>query len=126
MMVETTKEDICINQWIGQKVQTISCEGDVIIPDVKPDIISALNTSGEVCVYKRDVLDGKIRYDGCVQTYIMYLADSSDSAVRGLNTTLDFSDLIEFPGVKDGMSVCDEFRLKSIECKVLNRKKNQH
>ena len=123
MMVETTKEDICINQSVGKKVQMITCEEDVIIPDVKPDIVSSLNTSGNVCVYKKEISDGKIRFDGSVNVYIMYLADSSDSVIRGLNTTLDFSELIEFNGVKEGMSIDEDFTIKSIDCKVLNGRK---
>lgn len=122
-MVETTKEDICINGWVGQKTQMITCEGDVIIPDVKPDIVSSMNASGNVCVYKKEISNGKIRFDGSVSVYIMYLADSNDSVVRGLNTTLDFSEIIDFDGVREGMNIDEEFVLKSIDCKVLNGRK---
>lgn len=123
MMVETTKEDICINGWVGQKVQMITCEGDVIIPDVKPDIVSWVNASGNVCVYKKEISEGKIRFDGSVSVYIMYLADSSDSVVRGINTTLDFSELIDFDGVREGMNIDEQLTLKSIDCRVLNGRK---
>lgn len=43
MVVDTTKEGLCINRIIGQKNESLICEGDVIIPDIKPDIISAMN-----------------------------------------------------------------------------------
>ena len=123
MVVDTTKEGLCINRIIGQKNESLICEGDVIIPDIKPDIISAMNTSGIVCVYKKEVLDGKIRIDGVVQIYITYLADDETGRVRGLNTVLDFTEIVDLQGVKPGMQLDEEVNIKSIECKVLNGRK---
>ncbi len=123
MLLEATKEDICVNQLIGRKTQMIMCEEDIIIPDIKPDIVSPLNTSGNVCVYKKEILDGKMRFDGSILIYIMYLADSNEGIIRGLNATLDFSEIIEFQGLREGMNVEDEFILKNIDCKVLNGRK---
>ncbi len=123
MLLETTKEDICVNQLIGRKTQMLMCEEDIIIPDVKPDIVSSLNTSGNICVYKKEISDGKMRFDGSILIYIMYLADSNEGVVRGLNATLDFSEIVEFPGLREGMNVEDEFVLKNIDCKVLNGRK---
>lgn len=38
MPVETEKENVCINQIIGQKRAETLVEGDVIVNDVKPDV----------------------------------------------------------------------------------------
>ncbi|MDO5555387.1 MAG: DUF3794 domain-containing protein [Clostridia bacterium] len=91
MLLETEKENVCINQIVGQKKNEIEVEGDVIVNDIKPDVLSIISTSGIPCVYKKEIMDGKIRIDGNINTYIMYLADSENSAVRGLNTVLDFT-----------------------------------
>ena len=55
----------------------------MIVPDSKPDILNTISTSGVVCVYKKEVLDGKVRVDGNINTYIMYMAeDEKDKGKR--------------------------------------------
>lgn len=91
MPVETEKENVCINQIIGQKRAETFVEGDVIVNDVKPDVLNIISANGIACVYKKEVMDGKIRLDGSINTYVIYMADSEESTVRSLNTVLDFS-----------------------------------
>ena len=79
--------------------------------------------AGIVCIYKKEILDGKIRLDGTVNTYIMYLADSEENEVRSLNTNLDFTQIIDVEKAKPGMNLETNLSLKSIDCKVLNGRK---
>lgn len=123
MLVDTSKENLCINKLISKKKEIIFVEKDMIVPDAKPDILSTICTSGEVCVYKQEVLDDKIRIDGSINACIMYLADNSEDKVRGINTCLDFSENINVPNCKEGMDANVEIKLKSIECKVINGRK---
>lgn len=123
MVVETSKDTVCVNQLVGKKSEVLMVEGDMIVPDIKPDILNTINTSGNVCVYKKEVLEDKIRLDGMVNVYMMYLADTETSNVRGLNTTLDFTQIIDVPKCKTGMSLQEEVEIKSIECRVLNGRK---
>ena len=123
MVVETVKEKLNVNKQIAAKKEIIFIEGDMIVPDSKPDILNTICTSGVVCLYKKEVLDGKVRLDGSINTYIMYLADDNNDKVRGLNTSLDFSENINVPNCEMGMSCRVNAKLKSIECKVINGRK---
>lgn len=121
--VDVGKEKLCMNKVVGKKTDTFFIEGDVIIPDSKPDILNPISTCGNVCIYKKEVLDGKIKFDGTVMVYVMYLADSDKDMVRALNTSLDFSHIIEDKNCKSEMTTVDCIKIKSIECKVLNGRK---
>lgn len=123
MAIETLKENLCVNQIIGKAKENIIAEGDVIIPDIKPDILSTINTNGTVCVYKKEVLEGKIRIDGGVQVYIMYLADDENSNIRGINTVIDFTKVIDMEKANPNMNIESNIILKDIECKILNGRK---
>ena len=59
-MIDALKENLCINRVVGNKTFQIIIEGDSIIPDTKPDILKAIAESGNVCVYKKEILDGKM------------------------------------------------------------------
>lgn len=123
MEINTTKETLNVNKVICEKREIINIQGDMIVPDSKPDILNTIATSGNACIYKKEVMEGKIRLDGNILTYIMYLADGSTDNIRGLNTGLDFSETINIPELEIGMNVDVATTVKFIECKVLNGRK---
>ena len=123
MEIDVGKENICINKLIAQKKELIFVEEDMIVPDSKPDILNSVNLSGNVCIYKKEVLDGKIKIEGCVNTYIMYIPDSQDDNLRGLNANIEFSKVIEIQESKEGMDLALSVNIKDLECKVLNGRK---
>ena len=123
MVIDTKKESLCINQIIGKESKSVVVEGDVIIPDVKPDILNAINTNGTVCIYKKEIMDGKVRLDGSINLYIMYLPDNETECVRSINTSLDFTQIIDIEEAKENMTFDDDIVIKSIECNVLNGRK---
>lgn len=53
----------------------------------------------------------------------MYMADDSKDKVRGLTTSLDFSESIQIANCKEGMNCKLNTKLKSIEAKVINGRK---
>ena len=123
MAIETLKESICVNQIVGKSKENITIQDDVIIPDIKPDILSTIDVSGTVCVYKKEILEGKIRIDGGIQVYIIYLADDENSVVRSINTVLDFSKTIEIENIDPSKIMESSLELKEIECKIINGRK---
>ena len=122
-MVNIAKENLCINKIVSEKNEIIFAEGDMIVPDSKPDILNTICTSGVVCVYKSELQEGRIRIDGGVNTYIMYMPEGIEEGVRGLNTTLDFSQSIEVEGAMPEMQAFVTTSVKSIEAKVINGRK---
>ncbi len=123
MEVDTTKQTLTINKLVSTKNENVIIEGDMIVPDVKPDILKTINSVGNVCIYKKEVLDGKIRFDGGINVYLIYLADSEGDVTRGLNTTLDFTQIVDIDECKSNMNIVNNMIIKNIECKVLNGRK---
>lgn len=122
-MIEAQRENLSINKLVAEKKEIIFAEGDMIVPDSKPDILNTICTSGVVSVYKKEVQDEKIRLDGAINTYIMYVPDGVDESVRGLNTSIDFSENINIANCKEGMDLVTDINVKSIEAKVINGRK---
>ena len=123
MEVDVSKQTLTINKLVSTKTQTVTIEGDMIVPDVKPDILNTIDSVGNICIYKKEVLDGKVKFDGGVNIYLVYLADSDGDSTRGLNTTLDFTQMIDVDECRADMYIVNNMKIKSIECKVLNGRK---
>ena len=123
MEVEVSKEKLCINKLVCEKKELIFVEEDMIVPDSKPDILNTINLNGNVCVYKKEVMDDKVKIEGNVNTYIMYLPDSKEDNLRGLTANINFSQAIAIPGSREGMTAVICVTIKDMECKVLNGRK---
>jgi len=123
MLLETEKERVCINQIVGKDKREAIVEGDVIVNDIKPDVLNVISVDGVPCIYKKEVMDGKIRIDGSINTYIMYLADDANGSVRSLNTVLDFTQIIDIDGCMPEMTSKVCVNTKNIECRILNGRK---
>lgn len=123
MEVQVSKENICINKLIAEKKELVFIHNDMIVPDSKPDILNIINATGNVCIYKKEIMDDKVKIDGNINTYIMYLPDSKDDNLRGLNCNLDFSQNIAVQGAREGMLLVTKCVIKDIECKVINGRK---
>ena len=123
MKIETSKKNVCIKKIITREIKKIELNEDVIIPDIKPDILKPIDESGNICIYKKEVLDGKIKIDGTVNIYLIYLADSEKENIRGINTTIDFKEIFDCKEAKDTMKLEEKLKIKSIDCRVLNGRK---
>ncbi len=123
MTIDTTKESTCINQLVDKKNETRVIEGDIIVPDIKPDILSPLEATGNICIYKKEILDGKVKIDGSIQAYVIYLPDDETGGVRSLNTSLDFTETINIPNCNAGMNALIKTEIISLDAKVLNGRK---
>ena len=125
MQLDMTKESLCINKIVGQKTENILVEGDMIVPDVKPDILNTISTTGNVCIYKKEVLEGKVRIDGEVEVYVIYLADSENEETRSLTTSVDFTQIIDFENCNSGMSLDEAITIRKFRMSNFKWQKNK-
>lgn len=123
MEVHTSKENLVINKLVAHKRETFIVEGDMIVPDVKPDVLNTINVTGNICTYKKELLENKVKIEGSANVYIMYLADSENDFTRGINTSIDFSKIINVDNVENNMMMELNINIISAESRVLNGRK---
>ena len=116
MAVNLSKNNLCINQIIEQKNEKITIESDEIVPDIKPDVLSIISSSGNICLHKKEVQDGKVRIEGTVYAYVVYIADDENSSMRAINANIDFSKNIEMKDLKSSMQLECTTDLTELEC----------
>ena len=115
------KNIVTINKKIASNTKNVEVLGDIIVPDIKPDIVNIVNANGMPFIYKEEVNSGRIRIDGNIDTYIVYLADNGEN--RSIQTTLSFSESIENSEILESSLVKENLTLENIEAKVLNERK---
>ena len=121
MIENINKEQLNVNKLIGQKKKNIYVEGNVIVPDVKPDVLNIVNTNGNSYIYKSEIINNNVKVDGNVNLYLIYLAVNGEN--RSLNTILDFSENFDFDSLNQDLKIEENVVIKSIETKILNERK---
>ena len=112
---------ISINKKVLDISKTVEVNGDVIVPDIKPDILNIINSNGNAYIYKEDITQGRMRIDGNIDSYIIYLAENGET--RSIQTTLNFIDIIDNNIIIDGMYTKTSIKIENIESKILNERK---
>lgn len=115
------KQKIKVNNSVLYKSKTIEVRGDIIVPDVKPDIVNIINSNGNVYIYKKEITTSRVRVDGNLDTHIIYLADNGET--RSIQTTLNFIETIEDGSITEEMFFDYELNIQKIETKILNERK---
>ena len=123
MAIKLSKKNLCVNQIVGQKTEKIVVEGDEIVPDIKPDILSVVSTNGNICIYKKEVQDGKVKIEGGINAYVIYIADDEKSSIRALSANLEFSRIIDIKECKENMQLECKSQLSNMDCRILNGRK---
>lgn len=115
------KNIVVINKKTASNTKVIEVTGDIIVPDIKPDIVNIINTNATAYIYKEEVSSNRIRLDGNVDTYVVYLADNGET--RSIQTTLNFVETIEDSNITETSIAKQKIYLENIEAKVLNERK---
>lgn len=114
-------EEIEINKKLFSKTREVEIREDVIVPDVKPDIINILDCNALSYIYKIEKTNEKIRLDGNVDTCTIYM--SADGETRCIQNTFNFNDILDEKTIKEESIFKYDLKVKKIEAKVLNERK---
>ena len=123
MCAETINETINVCKYVGNEKVTKIIEGEVVLQDIKPDILSIVKVSREICISKKVIEDNRIRVDGIIDVCIVYIADDETNSVRGMNSSINFSEVIDFNGVNPDSIIKFKYDAGAIEYKVINGRK---
>ena len=115
------KEKVCLNRKVKTILKKLELKSDILVPDIKPDIVSIINTNGIPYVIKENVEYGKVKVEGNIESYIIYLADTGEN--RSISTTLSFFEVIEDERIKENSVIDVRPMIVNIENKILNERK---
>ena len=120
---ELIKERIVLEQKIGRNTTQVLLEGDIIVPDVKPDMSVALQTDARVCIDKFDASTDRVSFMGRLEISVLYLGRGSAKPVHSMSMVAPVDDFINIDGVTREMWVEVTAELTNIDYKMVNDRK---
>lgn len=124
MSVKLQNEHIRLSEVVCSKCCYTTVEGDVIVPDIKPDILKILQVDTEVVLSHKTIQNDKIYVQGTVRHNILYLPDIKESGrVKSIMTAQEFSNALDVSGAMPGMDFGIEARCEPCEYTLVNSRK---
>lgn len=98
MQIDLKKEMLSLSEMKWNQSATLLAEGDVIVPDVKPDIREILLTEANAHITSLNQSDGKLNVAGTVAVHILYITDDDAAMPKSMDAKFDFKDTFDMPG----------------------------
>lgn len=123
MAMELVREPLRIKRIIGEESLQFSVQGDLIIPDSKPDLLNVLSVDSSITVNEREITADKVVLGGVVNFNIIYLAKDEERPIRSLNASVSFREPVEISGIRQGMMLDIEAAILNSAYEILNERK---
>ncbi len=122
MQIDFQKEAINVSEMKANQSVTLLVEGDVIVPDIKPDIKEILLTEASAVITNQNYADGKLNIAGVASVKILYIPEGEGAGPKSIDTKFDFKDALEFPD-DEGLEISARALTEHIEFSLINSRK---
>ena len=124
MSVKLQKEHLKLCTALCSPFCRSTVEGDVIVPDVKPDIQKILQVENNVAITRKTVQPDKVHVEGVVKLNILYIPDGEcGDLVKSISACQEFVHTIDIKGASPDMEACVSAEGGESEYTLVNSRK---
>lgn len=121
--MELLKESVRLSQSVYKGDTRVMAEGDVVVPDIKPDILKLLQVDAVSYVTNAETSDGRLDIEGCVDMTILYIPDREGERARSIEASFDFSHRVESKKITADTSAEVMSNVVKVEFSAINSRK---
>ena len=101
----------------------ILLEGDMIVPDSKPDLQEILRCQGNVKIREKRVTDDRISFSGELEVSVLYQAKNGERPLYAMQASLPLEDFLHIDGLEKDMETTLDTTLEHLDCQIINDRK---
>lgn len=101
----------------------ILLEGDMIVPDSKPDLQEILRCEGKVKIREKRITDDRLSFSGEMEVSVLYRAKNGERPLYAMQASLPLEDFLHMDGLEKDMDVKLETELEHLDCQIINDRK---
>lgn len=117
------REQVFLDQSVGSETMQIQLEGDLIVPDVKPDMALLLQTEEHIVIDRTEPGSDRVSFIGRLNLSVLYVAKNEDKSVHSIAQSRPIDDFINIDGAAAGMFVRAKANIANIDYRVVNDRK---
>jgi hypothetical protein len=120
---ELVREKIFLDQNVGKESTQLLLEGDIIVPDVKPDMALMLQTDAKMIIDRTEASTDRVNFVGRLHISVLYIAKTAEKPVHTMSLSAPVDDFINMDGVTKDMWIMAKAEIANIDYKMLNDRK---
>lgn len=121
--MELKQENIRISNTVCAGSVQCTSDGNIIVPDTKPDILKIVQIDSDAIITDRSIRDSKLTVSGRVNLKILYIPDCENDTISSIITSFDFLQTINCKGATEGMEILACANILRAEFSVINSRK---
>jgi len=123
MANELVKEKIVLDQHVGEETTQILLEGDIIVPDTKPDMSVILQADARVVIERTEILTDRVNFVGKMYIEVLYLARGEERRVHSISIVTPVDEFININGVSADMWTLIKPDIVNVDFRMINDRK---
>lgn len=98
-------------------------DGDVIVPDVKPDILKLLQVDADASITDKYIENGRLIICGRVDYKILYVPDSENEKIKSILTSMEFRQAVDSANAQNDSKIILKPTVDRVEFNAVNSRK---
>ncbi|MBS4959836.1 MAG: DUF3794 domain-containing protein [Clostridiales bacterium] len=123
MPVDIIKDEMILKCMSQKESSQVLAEGDIIVPDMKPDMDFILRVSARPFTDEIKTNDGRVTFRGRMEVHILYQGKNCQKPVNSMTSILPFEDFLIMDAAGKSSEITAEIKTEHIEYSVINDRK---
>ncbi|KAB3532487.1 DUF3794 and LysM peptidoglycan-binding domain-containing protein [Alkaliphilus serpentinus] len=123
MPVELLKDTLATDITIAEDTAQAIIEGDILVPDIKPDISRVISVDGTIQVNKLEAGENKLTTEGSIKFKILYVSDRGDAALYSIDSSTAFKQTMNLEGMNNQTLAKVDAVIEHIDYTINNERK---
>ncbi len=123
MSVELIKDSFKFEQVVGEDIAQTVVEGDILVPDTKPDITRVLSADARIELSEQKIEENKIAVRGITYFKILYVSEKEEQPLYSIDSSAEFKQDIDIEGINAEMQAQVIAEVEHVDFVVNNERK---
>ncbi len=121
--MELIKDTINVCEITAKGTTQAMADGDVIVPDIKPDILKLLQVDSDACITDKYIENGRLVLCGRVDYKVLYVPDSESEKIKSIFTSMEFRQVVDSGGADSDCKILAKPMVERVEFNAVNSRK---
>ena len=121
--MELIKNTVNICETGARGTTRAMADGDVIVPDIKPDILKIIQVDANACITDKYMENGKVIICGRVDYKVLYIPDKENEKIKSILTSMEFRQAADGGGSQPGSAIIAAASVDRAEFSAVNSRK---
>lgn len=123
MEIKSVKDKYKVRKKLNKDKSSAWVEQDVLVPDVKPDILKVINVSSIPFVEKVETAEGKAKIKGKINSYILYESVEEKDPYRVVTYSYPYTEVVKIPNITEKTKVDVDVKIRNSVFQIPNERK---